>query len=60
MKLPSLSKLFYVLSWLSENIRIMVRSTILIEYYRDGTEANGVFVVIVAIVTTLSESSLLF
>ena len=60
MKLPSLPKLFYVLSWLSENIRTMVRSTILIEYYRGGTEANGVVVVIVAIVTTLLESSLLF
>ena len=53
MKLSSLFKLFYVLIWLSENIRIMVRNTILIEYYRGGTEANGVFVVVVAIVTNL-------
>ena len=49
MKLSSLSKLFYILSWLSENIRIMVRSTILIEYHRGGTEANGVFIVITAV-----------
>ena len=49
MKLPSFSNLFYLLSWLSENIHIMVRSTIPIEYHKGGTEANGFVIVITAV-----------
>ena len=42
-----------ILSWILENIRIMVRSTILIEYSRYEGRANGWFLCIVT--TVLSE-----
>ena len=56
MKLSSLYKLFYLLCCFSENIRILVRSTVLPEHYSDRGRANDVLVVItVGLLEMMSE-----